>query len=197
MLAAVLAAWPCQSCGQGISREYTIKAAYLQNFGHYVRRPAGSFRAEDSPLVIGVLGVDPVVGNLDALAADRRIDGRRIEVRRLASLQQYTACHILFIPRTTGLVEQLRAIRRWGDSPVLLVGETPGFAYRGGVINFFVEGNNVRFEINQQAARRGQLMISAKLSRLGVAPRDHWSQAWEEVARQLQQAGTGGTASGD
>jgi ribosome-associated protein YbcJ (S4-like RNA binding protein) len=49
----------------------------------------------------------------------------------------------------------------------LLVGETPGFAERGGAVNFFIEENKVRFEINPEVAKRRHLKISSKL--LGLA----------------------------
>jgi hypothetical protein len=53
------------------------------------------------------------------------------------------------------------------DKATLLVGEVPGFAERGGGINFFVEGGTVRFEINVEAVRQEKLMLDAKLLNLG------------------------------
>ena len=41
-----------------------------------------------------------------------------------------------------------------------------GFAARGGMVNFTVEESKVRFEINEDAARRAGLKISSKLLRL-------------------------------
>ncbi len=53
------------------------------------------------------------------------------------------------------------------DKSTLLVGEVPGFAERGGMINFFLEGGTVRFEINVDAMRQEKLLIDAKLLNLG------------------------------
>ena len=53
------------------------------------------------------------------------------------------------------------------DREVLTVGEIEGFARRGGMINFYLEGNRVRFEINPAAAQRGRLKISSQLLGLG------------------------------
>ncbi len=47
--------------------------------------------------------------------------------------------------------------------PILTVGETPGFAERGGMIRFTLEDNRVRFEINVEAAREADLNISSRL----------------------------------
>jgi hypothetical protein len=46
---------------------------------------------------------------------------------------------------------------------VLIVGESQGFALRGAVVNFYVETNKIRFEINVDAALRHHLKISSKL----------------------------------
>jgi len=46
---------------------------------------------------------------------------------------------------------------------VLTVGETDRFAQSGGVINFILEENKVRFEINSETAARARLKISSKL----------------------------------
>ena len=54
------------------------------------------------------------------------------------------------------------AARLTGTS-VLLIGESPGFAQRGGTINFVLRDNKVRFEINPAAAKASGLVISSKL----------------------------------
>jgi preprotein translocase subunit Sec61beta len=46
------------------------------------------------------------------------------------------------------------------------VGESEGFATRGGVVNFFSEGKKLRFEINPQAAAQAEIEISSRLLRL-------------------------------
>lgn len=88
-------------------------------------------------------------------------------VKRFPSMAAYTPCHILFIPSSVGPEEQAAAIRKTHGLPVLLVGETPDFAEQGGDVNFFIEDNRVRFEINREAAMRQRLKISSKL--LGLA----------------------------
>ena len=45
--------------------------------------------------------------------------------------------------------------------------ETAGFAQRGGMINFYLVGNKVRFEINPAAAREEGLRLSSQLLSVG------------------------------
>jgi hypothetical protein len=47
--------------------------------------------------------------------------------------------------------------------PVLTIGETPGFARRGCIINLIVEDNKVRFEVNLDAAKQADLNVSSRL----------------------------------
>ena len=49
---------------------------------------------------------------------------------------------------------------------MLVVGDSPGLAEKGAIINFVIEDNKVRFEVNPQAARQAHLQISSKLLRL-------------------------------
>lgn len=156
-----------QEEGAVVNREYTIKAAYLYNFSSYVQWPAGAFPTSDTPLVIGVLGTDPFGEVLNEIARTKKVGGRPIVVKQFASMAAYAPCHVLFVASSANPQEQAAAIRKAHGSPVLLVGENPGFAERGGTVDFFIEENKVRFEINVDVAKRQQLKISSKL--LGLA----------------------------
>ncbi|MBI3468654.1 MAG: YfiR family protein [Planctomycetes bacterium] len=147
----------------GISREYPIKAAFLYNFASYIQWPAEAFTGKEEPFAIGVLGYDPFGSILDEIAARKKVGGRRIVIRRFSSMQEYTPCHLLFIPGTLTPQEQAAAIQQTRETPVLLVGETAAFAERGGGIGFFVEQNRLRFAISTDAADQQQLKISSKL----------------------------------
>jgi hypothetical protein len=146
-----------------VNREYAIKAAYLYNFGRYVEWPPQSFSSGDSPFVVGVLGKDPFGPILDEIAVVKKIEGRRIVARRFATMADYKPCQILFVAASAGPEQKAAAVKMAEHSPVLLVGEEPGFAQQGGTVAFFVEQNKVRFEINLEAAKREQLKISSKL----------------------------------
>lgn len=146
-----------------INRSYTVKAAYLLQFGHYVEWPADAFVNGKSPLVIGILGPYPFGSVFEEVARTKRIEGRPVVIRSFASMADYTPCHILFIVASVAPAEKARAIEKLKGSPVLLVGEEPKFAQEGGIINFFIDESKVRFEINAQAARQDQLKIGSTL----------------------------------
>ncbi|MBN2476966.1 MAG: YfiR family protein [Pirellulales bacterium] len=146
-----------------ISREYAIKAAYLYNFGRYVTWPPEAFPSTAAPFVISLIGQDRTAPYLEKIARDGEIAGRSIVVQRLGTAEDFRPCHILFIGRHATAEQRLEILRRVGNLPVLVVGETPGFAQQDGIVNFYIAGNKIRFEINHEAAKQKGLRISAKL----------------------------------
>ena len=146
-----------------INREYKLKALFLYNFGSYVEWPPSAFQGNTHPFVIGILGSSPVQRTLRGIAASKTINGRRILVEHYAAAAAIKHCQILFIGRDVPLQERKLAVERLRDQHVLIVGESNGFARSGAIVNFFVENNKIRFEINLDAARQHQLRISSKL----------------------------------
>jgi hypothetical protein len=53
--------------------------------------------------------------------------------------------------------------------PVLIVGDSPEFAQRGGMIGFSTEGSRVRFTVNLAATQAAGLMLQSELLRVAAA----------------------------
>ncbi len=148
------------------SREYSIKAAYLYRFTGYVDWPSSNDSDSDQPFTIGILG-DDVFGEALVELTRQTVDGRPVVLERMQSLSQPTIsrCEILFI--SSAAEKQFGdVLTLLGDANVLTVGETKGFAERGGMIEFRVHKNKVGFVINAQAAKRARIHISARLLNL-------------------------------
>lgn len=147
------------------SSEYLIKAGFIFNFAKFVEWPSNAFAQPDSPIVIGILGTDPFGTIIDKIVQDKKIGTRGFIVKRLkwgTDLKELKECKILFVGASEKahideLVQMVRGL------PILTVGETPGFAERGGVIRFALEDNRVRFEVNVVAAQQADLTISSRL----------------------------------
>lgn len=152
-----------------VSREYEIKAVYLYHFCRYVEWPKDAVPGDDSAFIVGVLGPDLFGDHLKRLS-DQTVNKKKIIVQRFASIDDFKPCHIVFIAPDDMAEQRLAALRaKTKDTPVLLVGNTPGFVRKGAVFNFFIEQNTVKFEINPDAARRAGLKINAQLYQLPQA----------------------------
>ena len=150
----------------GAFKEYDVKAAFLMHFTEFVEWPETAFPATDTPITIGVLGENVFGDALVRAVETASVRNRKLVVKQGLRMDELKTCHVLFVSRSqqSQIPEVLATLR---DSSVLTVGETEGFAAQGGVINFYLDGNKVRFEINPEAARRHRLKISAQLLSLG------------------------------
>ncbi len=154
---------PAQSTA---SREYQLKAAFLFNFAQFVEWPTNTFTNVEEPFIIGILGEDPFGKALDETVQGETIQKHKLVIVRSRRAEDLAACQILFISkseknRVAEILPKLTARK------ILTVSEVQGFASHGGVINFFLEGNKVRFEINPATAQREGLKISSQLLSLG------------------------------
>jgi hypothetical protein len=166
-LAAALAFGPREAPAQlAVSKEYQVKAVFLFNFVQFVEWPPEAFTNIDTPICIGVLGEDPFGTALEETVRGEIVQNRKLVVQRSRRVEDLKGCHLMFISKS----ETERVSGILGDldpSPVLTVSETQGFAERGGIINLYLAGNKVRFEINLATARRKRLKISSELLSLG------------------------------
>jgi hypothetical protein len=146
-------------------REYSVKAAFIRQFTRYVTWPEGTFKNPADPIVLGVLGENPFGNALDQIASGGGSDARGISVKYYRTIEEYEPCQILFVSASEvkGMEKILDKTR---NLPVLIIGDTPGLAEAGAVINFVIEDNKVRFEVNPEAARQAHLQISSKLLHL-------------------------------
>lgn len=141
--------------------ESQVKAAYLYKFATYAEWPAGAFDDHESPFVIGVAGNDAVAGLLARFVAGRAVGGHPVEVRRIEPGRPLDGVHMLYASGDRGLVRATLAQAR--GYPVLTVTDSDqGFGH-GGMINFVVADNRLRFEVALRRVNTGRLRISARM----------------------------------
>lgn len=148
--------------------EYAVKAAMLYNMTKFVEWPPGSFADPTTPITLCILGADP----FHAAFHSRSVRGRAMITRSLTALTNLQDCHVLFIreaeqARLPQIFERLKGV------PVLTVGERPQFVHTGGIINFVMHENKLRFEVNLNAAQQARLKLSAQLLKLGHIVEGH------------------------
>jgi hypothetical protein len=114
------------------------------------------------PFSVCILGNDLAKQELEQVLNGKSIEGHVIQVMRIHGPEEARTCHILFVTAAESSQEPayLIALR---DLSVLTVAENPGFCSRGGIINFLIESEHVRFELNPKAAGRAHLRPSSKL----------------------------------
>ena len=162
MVVASLICCPLVAPGKDKPTEYDVKAAYLLNFGKFLRNAPG---APHDAFAICILGQDPITPALDDLTAGELIDGRPVRIVRAKDVTQARACQIVYLsasetPRLSKEIEDLRT------ADVLTVSDAPEFLANGGMIQFLLLTNHVRFAVNLDAVRRTHLELSSELLRV-------------------------------
>lgn len=148
--------------------EYEVKAAYLYNFGKFVRWPESALSG--APPSICVLGKDPFGKTLDATVGGGSWEGRPISTRRITTVNEAAGCSILFISASESdrWAQILPVIEK---QPILTVSDAPLFSRHGGMIEFVLSENRVRFEVDLQAAENAGLSLNSQLLKVAMRVR--------------------------
>lgn len=144
------------------AREDQIKCAFVLNFLKFVEWPN-----EKDPVVLGVLGSDPVSSELTRLES-KTVRGKKVSVVKLAAPAEAKGCAAVFVAESEAAQLQPLLAALKGQA-VLTISDIPGFTEKGGGIGMITERNRVRFSINATAIEAGGLKASSRLLQLAVA----------------------------
>jgi hypothetical protein len=148
---------------QAQARNEAVKAAFLFNFVKFTEWPG---LAANTPLAVCVMGDDEIADALVTTVGNQLIGGRPLELNRTTDENTWPSCHLLFVSEAEAN-RSARALRDVQSLPILTVSDAKGFARGAGIVEFFTQGNRMRFAINVAAAERAGLHISSRL--LGLA----------------------------
>jgi hypothetical protein len=147
---------------------YQVEAAYIFNFGKFVKWPANAEANQNSQFTICVLGDAPFGSILQSTLAGQSLGGKPVSIRRIPKPRNAAGCHILFIDAAeeSHLQTILAAL---DESAVLTVSDMPDFSKRGGMIQFVLEGDRVRFAINRGSAEGNGLILASDLLKVATS----------------------------
>jgi hypothetical protein len=143
-----------------------LKAALVGKIADFVSWPADA-GLEDPyrPFELVVLGETPLYAKIRAFYDRVRIAGHRVYVRQARELRDVDRPHLLFV--SSRFDERLDdVLAKMQGVPVLLVGDTEGFAGRGVAVNLVVSDDRVNFEVSRRALERHRLKASFRMLEL-------------------------------
>lgn len=170
-LAGVALVAVCVAAGfasaQNRMSEFDVKAAYLFNFGKFVRFTAPDAGINRQNFDICIVGVDSFGHTLDELTVNEQLDGRPVRVLRLKTASEASGCGIAYISPSEGsrVRNDLEALR---GQPVLTVSDADNFLQNGGMIQFMLQAKHVRFAVNLDAVKNARLSLSSELLRVAL-----------------------------
>ncbi len=149
----------------GRPSQYDVQAAYLYNFAKFVRWPA---EAVNGPVQLCVAGPNSFADTLRSVVKGEVIDSRQVVVRSVEKPDQAAGCSLLFIdasakPHSETLLASV------AGKPTVTVSDAPDFLDHGGMIQFLLVANRVRFAVSLTPATRSGLSLSSELLRVAVS----------------------------
>lgn len=147
-------------------KEEEIKAAYIERFTRFIEWPYESIESsEKEEFVISIIGSSPVGKILQNRSESIKIKGLPLRVRENIGIQDFENSDILFI--SSDMKNRVSSIiSKSEDLPILTIGDTPGFAEAGIMINFYKRQDRILFEMNLTSSAFSGIKIGSRLSNL-------------------------------
>jgi hypothetical protein len=160
IVAAAAMILPGRAVAQRTPTQYDVEAAYLVRFTEFVRFPPELASAPS--LNICVLGDDPFWNTLKKLSKNESAGRQPIRARSTQTVDDLKGCAIVFLSSSESS-QMDEDLKRLEGRDLLTVSDIPGFLERGGMIQFLLEQDHVRFAINMEAVSRTRIVVSSEL----------------------------------
>ncbi len=169
----LLSLQPLQLMADSVSAEYKLKAALIYKLTRFIEWPEAysnlypQDKATQNRFGLCILGRDDFGSALDVLNG-RKVGTAVISVQRFKQSESISrSCQLVFISdsKQAFLKAILFSIRQY---PILTIGDSPGFAKKGGMIQLIRGDKRIGFNINLQRAKASGLKISAPLLELST-----------------------------
>jgi len=151
------------------SVEFQIKSACIVNFLKFIEFPSEAFKGNEKTIMVCLVGKDSTAEIIDRVLTGKSVGARRIVVTKYQDIAQLSAAekmyHVVFFMPSAGQnsSEITSTLRK---SAWLTIGETTDFCRNGGIMDFRIDNDKVRFDVNVQAAKQAKLKISSHLLKL-------------------------------
>lgn len=142
---------------------YAVHANIIYHFTKYIDWPASR---KTGDFIIGVYGDSPLYDELKKNVANKMVGTQKILIKKIGSVEATQKAHIVFVSEEmSGSIKKISTETK--DNSVLVVSEQEGFAKRGSCINFIIESERLKLEINQTNIEQRNLSIASELLQLG------------------------------
>jgi len=141
----------------------TLKAIFFERITRFIDWPkSANLDNPKFPFVITVLGDEEFAIQLADIYQNKKLLNKNVIIQEIFSPNEIPGSQLLFISNTA--THQLpEIIEQAKNAAVLTVSDSSGFSQKGVIINFFISGDNTRFEINEAAAKEAGFQMSYKL----------------------------------
>jgi len=141
-----------------------IKAVFILNFTKLIEWPK-SYRVGE--FVVGVVGETPLYPELTKMAKVKKVANQSLTIKHFKTTAEIEKCHILYVTKTKSN-EITNVIKKVKSNSTLIVTEQQGLTKKGAGINFIVQNNRQKFELNKTNIEKYKLKVSSNLEALAI-----------------------------
>jgi hypothetical protein len=140
------------------------QAMFIYSFLSHVQFPAGSV---GSKYTVGILGKTTTTDYLRKYTNQRLISNKPIEIVEYNSSSEVNNCQLLFLAYNKS--SEISAVdQKTKGKGCLIVAEKSGLSNAGAVIDFNIVDGKLRYKINEENAKKQNLLISSQLIQLSI-----------------------------
>ncbi len=145
--------------------EYLVKAAFTLNFARLTQWPEQKLKFSQN-INICVMGNETLKSSFH-MVNGKIINGHISHFTIISRLNMIRQCHILVI---SGIKQSnMRQIFKLAQQhSILTISELPDIHQSGAILNFIIQNNKIRFQIDPVKALQSGLKISSRLLKLAI-----------------------------
>lgn len=146
------------------AQELKIKATFTLNIIKYI---GWTDAQKEGDFIIGVVGKEALSAAIREQAEGRKFGFQNIVVRDFSKANKISPCQVLYVGENA-MYDLLsdKIIQNCGGKGFLLITEDLRALEKGSVVNFYMDGNSVKFEISQFNATKLDITYNSKLETL-------------------------------
>jgi hypothetical protein len=145
-----------------VSAQYNeglIKAAYIERITRFLEWPARDSLISKSNFVIGVYDEKEFYSTLTEVFKDKPIKQHKVKIITITGPEDISTCNLCYIsgkarPKIRKFIEAANS------SGVLIISGTTDFSKEGVHINFYIEDEKLKFEINEKSLASAGFKVS-------------------------------------
>ncbi len=151
------------------TKEQRVKTVLIEKLASYIEwSPEARMADTTMPFTIAFLGEDDMLEAMQKILQTKRINNKRVVVKRIKKITELNQVNILYIADIEDytLAEILAATR---SLPILTITEINNYALQGVHIEFYrTARNTISFKINDKSLQKSKLKMNFMVLELGV-----------------------------
>ena len=144
------------------SREYLLKAGFIEKFTHFVEWPEINNNSSSETFNIAVIGVNKFEHALEEIFSKVKVKNKSAKIAYISSVDEIKDCRILFISgKMDNILDEILNVTT--GKPILTISENEGYGEKGALINMLLINDYIRYEINRTTLEKSGLKMSSLL----------------------------------